>query len=341
MKKSRFGALLAGMLLTISSAIAAPAYRLAQTIPLGGGVKWDYLYFDPVTHHIYVSHGSELTVVDPASGKVVGQVTGLQGSHGIAVNPATGLGYADSAKTETISIFDVKSLHVVKQIPALEDADGMAYDPASNQVFDAGGDANAVLGIDAATNQETKIPLGGAPEFLSVDGQGDLFIAINDKNQLVKLGTKTDKIIARWDLPGCEGPTGVAVDPKTRRVFVSCENQKLAVADADSGKIIAMLPIGKGSDAIRFDQRTKLLFSSNFDGTLSIIQEQDAQHFVSLAALKTGIGARTMELDPVTGALFLVTADLLSIGPPAPGKHQPTCKFKPNTLRLLVYQPAD
>ena len=279
-----FAAFLSG---TAASA-AAPLYRLAETIPLGGDVKWDYLYLDPVTGHLLVSHGSELTAVDLDAGRIAGELTGLRGSHGIAIDPSTGLGYADSGKTATVSIFDAKSLHILRTIPALKDADGMVFDAASNQVFIAGGDAQAVLAISVAgTRRPRLIPLAGSPEFLAVDGDGDLFINIHDKNQVVKIDTARDAITARWDVPGCAGPTGLAVDQHNERLFSTCRNGRMAVLDTGSGKLIALLPIGAGTDAARFDPKTNLVFSSNRDGTLSIIHELDGQHFVVLPTVET------------------------------------------------------
>jgi hypothetical protein len=258
---------------------------------------------------------------------------------GFTSAPASGLGFADSAKTESTVIFNVKTLQPVKTIPALLDADGMTFDPASNQVFIAGGDANAVLAIDAVTQTpDKKIALGGAPEFLVVDGSGDLFVNINDKNQIVRIDTRTDAITARWSLPGCDRPTGLAIDSKSHRLFSSCENAKLAVVDAQDGAIVTLLPIGKGTDAAGFDASRQLVFSSNRDGTLSIIKQVDSEHYVPRAPLMTAPGARTMELDPLNGDIFLVTADVSSTGQPKHAGGPPTYKFKPGTLRLLVYR---
>ena len=331
-----FAAFLSG---TAASA-AAPLYRLAETIPLGGDVKWDYLYLDPVTGHLLVSHGSELTAVDLDAGRIAGELTGLRGSHGIAIDPSTGLGYADSGKTATVSIFDAKSLHILRTIPALKDADGMVFDAASNQVFIAGGDAQAVLAISVAgTRRPRLIPLAGSPEFLAVDGDGDLFINIHDKNQVVKIDTARDAITARWDVPGCAGPTGLAVDQHNERLFSTCRKGRMAILDTGSGKLIALLPIGAGTDAARFDPKTNLVFSSNRDGTLSIIHELDGQHFVVLPTVETALGARTMEIDPKNGDVFLVTADVLGVSPATSPGQSPKYNFKPGSCKLLVYQP--
>jgi len=156
-----------------AAAAPQPLYHLSRTVPLGGGIKWDYLHFDPTSRRVFISHGGELTIVDATSGKITGHVTGLHGSHGVAIDPVTQVGYADSSETKTISIFNLKTLAVSDTMPALQDADGMLYDSASDQVFVVGGDAAAMLAIDPHTDKVTKtIALGGKPEFLVADGSG-------------------------------------------------------------------------------------------------------------------------------------------------------------------------
>ena len=192
MKPALFlGAGLAGIMLLagLSTAVAqAPLYTLTKTIPLGGGPKWDYLHFDPATNRVYISHGTELDVIDATTGTLAGRVTGLDGSHGVAIDAKANLGFADSARNRSITVFNLASLAPIKKIPALLDADGMVYDAASGQVYIVGGDANAVLVVNAKTQKPvTTIPLGGAPEFLVTDNAGSLYVNINDKNQIVRI----------------------------------------------------------------------------------------------------------------------------------------------------------
>jgi DNA-binding beta-propeller fold protein YncE len=347
MPKSRYlaftalAALLASGLPAPSARAKEPLYTLAKTVPLGGVIKWDYLHFDPDSDRVFISHGTELTVVDARTGKMIGHVTGLTGSHGIAIDHANGLGYADSGKTESLNIFDLKTLKTIKTIPALLDADGMAFDAPTAQVFIAGGDANAVLAVDTKTNEPARtIPLGGAPEFLVADDAGSLFVNINDKNEIVKIDTKTDAITARWPVAPCVGPTGLAIDAQSHRLFSSCENATMMVVDSDTGKIIATLPIGKGTDAAGFDPARKLAFSSNRDGTLTVIQEADPDHFTVLGNVATEPGARTMAIDPSTGDVFLVTARVQSAGAPKQAGGPPSYKFAPGTVTLLIYRPT-
>lgn len=331
---------LGGAMLAPAAASAAPLYHLAGTIPLGGSDHWDYMRFGPDFTRLYVSHGTELTVVDPSTDKVVGHVTGLDGSHGEAFDPQTGLGYADSSGNRTVTVFTLDKLTPVKTLPALEDADGIVFDPFSNQVFVVGGDANAVLAMDASTNTvKATVPLGGAPEFLAVDGNGHLFVNLNDKNEIVKLDTKTGAITARWNLPGCTGPTGLAMDTATHTLFSSCANGEMAVVNADTGALVALLPIGKGTDSAAFDPVRHRAFSANADGTLSIIQEIGSDHFKLLPPVRTAPGARTIAVDERNGEVFIATAQAVAKAKPKHPGHL-AFVFKPGTMQLLVFTPA-
>ncbi len=319
---------------------ATPLYSLADTVPLGGGVKWDYLHFHLATGQLFIAHGKELTVVNTTTDKVAGNVTGLDGTHGIAFDPATGLGYTDNSGTKTLSVFSPATLQVQKTLPALDDTDGMVFDPASHNIFVNAGDSEATLALNPATSAETKIPLGGKPEFLAANGAGQLFVALNNKNEMAAVDTQTDQVTAHWALPGCDAPTGMAIDPQAGRVFTSCQNGKLAVVNTSTGQEVALLPIGKGSDSAAFDAKRHLIFSANSSGTLSIIRETDPDHYTALPSVKTRLGARTMAVDEATGDIFLVTA---KVEAKKPAKHPGWAmrySFQPDTLTLLVYHPA-
>ncbi len=324
-----------------AAAQTAPLYHLVRSIPLGAPEKWDYLNYDAPSHELFISHGTEVTVVNTRSGDVVGHITGLMGSHGIAIDHANGMGYADSAKDESTTVFDLKTLKPVTKLSALADADGMVYDPASRQIFVVGGDANAALAIDGKTNKvSAPIPLGGAPEFLAVDGKGALYVNINDKDEIVRIDTKTDKVTATWPTAPCARPTGMAVDAKTRRLFSSCHSGVMLVMDADTGKVITTLPIGQGTDAAAFDPVRHRAFSSNRDGTLTVIGETNANSFSVLDNLTTMPGARTLAVDSVSGDVFLVTAKVASVTPPAAPGGYPHTNYVPGSLELLVYAPG-
>ncbi|MDE1896878.1 MAG: YncE family protein [Rhodospirillales bacterium] len=319
---------------------ASPLYSLAATVPLGGGAHWDYLHYHAATGQLFIAHGKTVSVVDTATNKLQGDITGLDDTHGITFDPATGLGYTDSSGTQTLSVFNPTTLKVEKTLPSLDDTDGMVFDPASKKIFVAAGDSAAVLALDPANDAEMKIPLGGAPEFLAVNGKGQLFVALNDKNEMAEVDTNTGQVTANWPLPGCEAPTGMAIDPESQRVFASCQNGKLVVVNTMTGKEVALLPIGKGSDSAAFDATRHLVFSANSTGTLSIIHEASANHYEVLSSVKTRIGARTMAVNETNGDVYLVAAKPEGKGVVKHPGFAPRYKFEPGTLTLLVYHPA-
>jgi DNA-binding beta-propeller fold protein YncE len=322
-------------------AAAAPLYHLVQTVPLGGGIKWDYLHFDPASDRVYVSHGDEVTVVDAKTGRVAGALAGLPGSHGISVDPVSKLVYADSAGRGVVVAFDPATLRPVASAKVLLDADGVTYDPFSRQVFVSGGDGDGFTPVSAVTHQAApNIDLGSSPEFHVADGRGSVYVDLVDADEIARIDSVKNTVVARWPVAPCEHPKGLAIDSTTRRLFASCANGLAVVMDADDGKILASLPIGKGTDAARFDPSHKRFLSANGDGTLTVVAERGADDFAVIGTVNTAPGARTLAVDPRTGEVFLVTARVTKAIPPAgPGDH-PHYTFAPGSLRLLVFAPA-
>jgi YVTN family beta-propeller protein len=295
-----------------AQAATTPEYRITKTVALGAPDRWDYVTFDPATKRVYVSHGDRVTVVDGAGGSIIGEVSGFPGgTHGIAVVSHAGRGYTDDGRGGVAGSFDLKTLQVQKRLTAAMDADGIAYDPVSGHVFVVCGDSGVVVVIDPKADAViSTIKVGGALEF-AVTGGGKLYVNGAEKKEVVRIDTGTNQVDARWPIPQCESPHGVAVDTKTGRLFVSCVNNRLVVVDTHSGKSIAELPIGSGSDAVAFDPKRRLIFSSNGrDGTISVIAEQSADQFTSLGSVKTAVTARTMAIDPDSGRIYLVAAEL-------------------------------
>jgi YVTN family beta-propeller protein len=319
---------------------AAPApYKITKTIPLGAPDRWDYLVFDAPSHRVYVSHGTELTIVDSVSGAAVGNFPG--GTHGIAISHENGRGYTDDGKAGTASSFDLATLKVVKTTQAAPDADGIGLDPASGHVFVINGDSGSLTVIDPKTDSAiTTIAVGGGLEFGAPDGKGHFYVNGADKQEIVRIDTATNKVDARWPIPSCTSPHGLAIDADTRRVFSSCENGVMLAIDADNGKVVASLPIGKFTDAAGFDPARKLVFSSNGDGTLSIFRETDANHFAALPTVTTQRTARTMALDPATGRLFLAAIDVTKVDPPTTPGGRPHVTVAPGSLKLLFLDPV-
>lgn len=321
----------------------APAYRLSRTVALGGGERWDYVVFDPSAKRVYVAHGDHVTVVDEKTGEVIGRIGPFPGgTHGIAVPTETNRGYTDDGKAGTATAFDLDSLKPLKRIAAAPDADGILYEPVTGHIYVINGDSGSLTVIDPKTNAAiSTIAVGAGLEAGVVDDKGALFVDGAENHEIVKIDARTDKVAAHWAMPDCKRPHGLAIDTDTRRLFATCANNLLVVVDADTGTNIATLPIGSGSDGAAFDPVRKLIFSSNGEGTLSVIRERDAQTFVAADAIKTAPGARTMAIDPETGRLFLVAADVAKVDPPATPGGRPHVTYVPNSLKLLYFDPID
>lgn len=340
--------LLAAALLTqavstsTQAAKATPLYRLAKTIPLGAPERWDYATFDPSSNRVYVAHGDHLTAVDVGKDIVVGQVgTFPGGTHGVAVADGAHIAYTDDGNAGIAAAFDPTTLRVLKQIQAAPDADGVVYDPASRHVFVIEGDSGSITVIDPQTNSaEATINIGAALEAADVDGKGKLFVDGVENHDLIAIDTKTHAVLAHYAMAGCLRPHGIAVDAEMRRVFVTCINKVMIVVDADKGSNLASVPIGASSDGAAFDPRRKLALSSNGDGTLTVVKEVDASHFVRLGDVATVRSARTIAIDPGTGRVFLPAADVAKIEPPDTPGGRPHVTYVPGSLRLLVLEPT-
>jgi YVTN family beta-propeller protein len=330
-------AVLAMIAASAAAAQTAPNYRVTRTVPLNAPDRWDYVVFDPGSSRVFVAHGDRVTVVDGHDGTIVGQIEGFPGgTHGIAISSATGQGYTDDGRAGMAGAFDLKTLKTGKMIKAEEDADAIAFDPTSGHVFVINGDSAKVTVIDPKTNAAiATIDGGGKLEFAVAGGNGKLYVNGADKKEIVRIDTRTNQVDAHWSVANCTSPHGLAIDPATHRLFSSCVNSVLVVVNTDDGSTVATLPIGRGTDAAAFDPKRKLIFSSNgIDGTLSVIQEKDANTFVPVGTIKTAVTARTMSLDPKTGRLYLAAADIDPQSPPN-GRPRPV----PGSLKLLFLDP--
>jgi YVTN family beta-propeller protein len=322
---------------------APVAYKQVNSIALGGGERWDFVVFDPAAKRVYVAHGDHVTVVDETKNKVIGQIgTFPGGTHGIAISTATHQGYTDDGKAGTAIAFDLNTLKPLKTISAASDADAIIYEPVTDHIYVVNGDSGSLTVIDPKTNTAiATINVGAGLEPGVADGKGTLFINGVQNHEIVKINAKTNKIESHWGMPACEKPHGLAIDPETRRLFATCANKILVVVNADDGTNIATVPIGGFSDGAAFDPKRKLIFSSNGDGTLSIIQEKDAQNFAAVATITTAPGARTMAIDPNTGRLFLVAAEIAKSELPASPGSRPHVTYVPNSLKLLYFDPVN
>lgn len=327
---------LSGIALLASSLIAnsqaAPLYHVAKTVPLGPPEKWDFIHFDSQGGRVYVAHGTEVTVVDPQAGRVLGRITNIDGAHDVAV--INGRGYADNGRSGSVTVFNLATFKSTGHIPADADSDAMAYEPLSKRLVVANGDAQSASVIDLASQTRlANVKLPGSPEMMATDRNGKVYINIASANEIVRFDPSTLKIDDEWKVPTCESPHGLAIDTETHRLFVSCHNARMLVVSAENGSVIATLPIGHDTDGAAFDSKRKLAFSSNRDGTLSIVKEKSANEFVSLGNVPTAPGARTMAIDSDTGRVFLVTGDIME----TKGSRM---AFKPGSVKLLILEPG-
>jgi YVTN family beta-propeller protein len=319
-----------------------PTYHISKIVPLGAPDRWDYVVFDPDSDRVYVAHGDRLSVVDGTSGAVIGTVAGMPGgTHGVAFSHATGQGFTDDGKAGIAVAFDLKTLKAVKQIKAEEDADGIIFDPASGHIFVIDGDSGKLTVIDPKTDAVVAtIDGGGGLEFGDTGGNGKIYVDGVAKNEIVRVDTATNTADAHWAMPTCVKPHGLAIDRVHHRLFASCSNNVMVVMNADNGAVIATLPIGAGTDFASFDPRRGLAYSSNRDGTLSVVAEKSPDDFSVLPAIPTQIGARTMAIDPQSGRIYLVTADMTVNQSAAPTDFRHRYRIKPGSVRLLFLDQA-
>ena len=318
-------------LLPAMLAMAAPTgYHILGEVKIGGEGGWDYLTVDSAAHRLYVSHATHVAVVDVDSGKVVGDIPDTQGVHGIAVAPELNKGFTSNGRANNVTIFDLKTLKAIGQVPTGENPDSIRYDAVSGRVFTFNGRSNNSTAIDAKTGKVAgTIALGGKPEFSVADGKGMVFVNIEDKNEIVAIDAAKLSVAKRYSLSPCDGPSGLAIDTKSRRLFSVCSNRLMAVSDPDSGKVLATPAIGQGSDGAAFDPGTGYAFSSNGDGTLTVVQQAGGKWEV-LENIATERGARTIALDDKTHKVYLPTART------APSQGGGRATYLPDTFKVLI-----
>jgi YVTN family beta-propeller protein len=330
-------ALSASLLLAPFAALAQKPYSVLTQWTVGGEGGWDYLTSDPKAHRLYVTHGPRVEVLDTDSGKVVGSITGLKGTHGVALDDSGKYGYVSDGGANVVVVFDRATLATVASIPAGTNPDGIAFEPVTKTVWAFNGRSSNATVIDTGQQKVVAtIPLDGKPEFPVADGKGTVFANIESKNEIVRFDAAARKITATWPLANCESPSGLAIDLAGRRLFAVCDGGKMAVVDANSGKTLANPSIGDGPDAARYDSARKLAFSSNGEsGTLTII-DAGKDNYPVLQNVATQRGARTMTLDSATGRIYLATAKLGER--PAPTAQNPHARpaVVPGSFTILV-----
>jgi DNA-binding beta-propeller fold protein YncE len=337
MKHPRISIALCLVTAGIALTAAAGGYHVTGKFKVGGEGGWDYLTADSAARRLYVSHAAQVEVLDLDSGEVVGKIADTPGVHGIAIAPESGRGFVSCGRTANVKIFDLKTLKPVGEAATGKNPDAIIYDPVSRRVFAFNGGSASATAIDAADGKVAgTIELGGRPEFATADGAGHVFVNVEDKSEVVRVDSKNLTAGSHWPLAPCEEPSGMAIDARHHRLFIGCSNKMMAVMDSENGHVVTTLPIGDGVDANGFDPGTGLAFSSNGDGTLTVVHEDSPDKFSVLENAKTVRGARTMALDTKTHHVLLSTAEYGPAPAPTADRPRPRPPVLPGSFAILV-----
>jgi DNA-binding beta-propeller fold protein YncE len=293
----------------LAQSSSTPSYRITHTYTLGGDGSWDYVVPDPPSHRLFIARQTRVMVVDENDGKLLGEVTGINGAHGTAIAPATGHGFATSGNDQSVVMFDLKTYKELGRIPAAEDADAIVFDPASNRVFTLNGDAHSSTVIDPVAGKLiTNIALGGKPEYGASAGDGKIYANLTDTSEVVEIDAKTATVSKRWSTEPCKQPVSMALDTAHHRAFSGCRSGVMAVSDYQTGKVVTTLPIGQGVDGAGYDPATSDAFASNADGTLTVIHQDSADKYHVVENIQTPQFSRNMGLDRTTHKIYVASA---------------------------------
>ena len=322
-----------------AAVLAGPSgYHVAKTYKLGGEGGWDYLAVDSKTRRVYISRGTHVMVVDADSGAVLGDIPNTNGVHGIAIAAEFDKGFISDGRDNNIAIFDLKSLKVVGTAATGKNPDAIIYDPVSKRVFSFNGASKDATAVDARTSAVAgTIALGGKPEAAVADGKGHVFVNIEDTSEIAEFDANKLTIDKRWKIAPGDGPSGLAMNLKTRRLFSVCGNKMMVVSDGDNGKVVTTVPIGAGSDGAAFDPETGYAFSTNGgDGTLTIVHEDAADKYSVVETVPTMRRARTIALDTRTHSIYTITAEYGQAPAPTTEQPRPRPPMVPGSFTLLV-----
>jgi YVTN family beta-propeller protein len=312
-------------------------YHVAKTFKLGGDGNWDYLTVDSKARRVYISRGTHVMVVDADSGALIGDIPNTNGVHGIAIASDMDRGFISCGRDNSVTIFDLKTLKVMGTAATGKNPDAIIYDPASKRVFTFNGGSNDATAIDAKTGTVAgTIALGGKPEFAVADEKGHVFVNIEDKSEIIQFDANKLSVGNHWPIAPGQEPSGLAMDRKHRRLFSVCSNKLMVVVNADDGKVITTLPIGSGTDAAGFDPETGFAFSSNGDGTLTVVHEDSPDKFAVVDNVPTLRRARTMALDTKTHQVYTVTAEFGAAPSPTAQTPRPRPPMIAGSFTLLL-----
>ncbi len=323
------------MLSTVAAQGAGP-FAVIDKWKIGGEGGWDYLAADSGNHRLYVTHGTKVEVIDSVTGKVINTITGLKGTHGVALDASGKFGYISDGGANAVVVFDRSTFAKVASITAGTNPDGILFEPVTKTVWAFNGRSEDATVIDAATQKVvTTIKLSGKPEFPQADGKGTVFVNIETKNSIARLDAKTLKQTAEWPLKGCESPSGMAMDQEHRRLYSVCDGKVMAATDANSGKVLKLIPIGDGPDAAGYDAKNQQVFSSNGDGTLTVVNTKNDAFNVE-QTVETQKSGRTMAFDQATGRIYIVVAEMGPRPAATPENPRPRPPVVPGSFSVLV-----
>lgn len=329
------------LVVAVGLPLSAQQYKVTGSIPIPGDWGWDYLLADGPSRVLYVSHGTQVELIDLDSEKITGKIDGMMRIHGIALAHDLNRGFISDGGGNDVIVFDLKSHAVLQKVTAGTNPDGILYDPATKRVFAFNGKSADATAIDAATGKVLgTIPVGGKPEFPVSDGKGNVYANIEDKNEIVKIDPQALKVTAHWAIAPCEGPSGLAMDIASNRLFAVCDEKKMVVVDAAAGKVVTTVAIGDGPDATYYDPDSKLVFSSNGEGTLTVVKQESADKYTVLDNVKTEKSARTMAFDPKTRKIYLPAAQFGAPPAPTADNPHPRPKSVPGSFHLVVVSPS-
>ncbi len=314
-------------------------YHFIKEIPVGGEGGWDLLTVDSAAQRLYVSHGTEVVVIDLATNQVVGEITNTPGVHGIAVAPELGFGVTSNGRENKAGIVDLKTLQTLSKVDTAQGPDSMLYNPAQKEAYLFCGHAQAATVVDVkGAKVVTTISLGGRPEFAQADPEaGRIYDNLEDKSEVAVIDTRSHQVVTNWPIAPGEEASGMAIDVKNHRLFLGCRNRLMVMMNSTDGKVLASVPIGQGVDANAFDPGTQLAFASCGDGTTTIAKEESPDKLTFVQTLTTERGARTMALDPRTHKIYLPTAQFESSTNQVAGAPRQRPRMVPGTFKILVY----
>ena len=331
------------LLASVGAVVAEQPYQFITDIQIGGEGGWDILNIDAPAHRLYLSHATKVVVVDIDKNAVAGEIADTPGVHAFLPVPELKRGVSSNGKENKASVVDLATLKTVAKVDTGESPDAIVFEPKGGEIYVFNHRGNSVTVIEPkSAHVITTIALGGSPEFGVADsGAGRVYCNLEDKNEVVAIDATKHEVIARWPLaPGTE-PTGIALDTTHHRLFAACNNKMLVMLNTETGKVVATVPIGSGTDGCAFDDKTQLAFASCGEGLTTIAKEETPDKLVVVQTLKTAPRARTMALDSQTHRIYLPTAEFRPAPSPSPGASPARPTVMPNTMKLLVYGPGE